>query len=636
MKKHTSLNYKQIFIILFALSIIFVNSKVLAYGNTESKVSLQEIGGSDKIETAVLTSKYQWKSTSENAIVVSQDDFLGALCAVPLGSKLNCPILFTEKSTLSKNTKAEISRLGSKNVYLIGNKDITSESVENELKRNFKNVIRVSGKDGEDISIKIAIIIGSCEEMFFVNEKDFPDALSIASIAGKKKAPIIFTNGKEISTGVIDYMNNNTIKQSYVVGGQALVSDDILNRLPNSYRLFGENRYETNVQIIKHFGDELKLDNVFVIPGENINSAIEGAPASIVAANNASPVLLTGNTVNPYTNSFIKSNNFNINNAVIIGGNSTLASKDLKIFNEVSNMNAKEYIETVTYDGSNQSCHPKVLYFPKKWGGWKYWMVFTPYPNGNDQYENPSILVSQTDSKWSTPKGLKNPVVSGLNQKGCHLSDPHLLFNEGANQMELWYRATYFDKEDRIIKLTSKDGVNWSAPQNMISFYGEKECLSPAIMFENNTYKMWYVNEKLKCEYIESHDGVNWSAPKEVNLNLTDSYVPWHLDVIKTDLGYEILFCVFKARQAILNDRVLMWGTSQDGLSFNNSSTVLTPSKDADAWDNKQIYRASFIKNNGMYKVFYSAMNKKNQWHIGLTKGKSMKDLHGHTYRNGK
>ena len=123
------------------------------------------------------------------------------------------------------------------------------------------------------------------------------------------------------------------------------------------------------------------------------------------------------------------------------------------------------------------------------------------------RYENPSILVSQTDHKWVTPTGLVNPVVSGLNQKGCHLSDPHILFNEKANQLELWYRATYFDKEDRIIRVTSKDGVHWSKQENMISFYNEKECLSPAIILENNTYKMWYVNESLKCMYIES---VRW------------------------------------------------------------------------------------------------------------------------------
>ena len=131
-------------------------------------------------------------------------------------------------------------------------------------------------------------------------------------------------------------------------------------------------------------------------------------------------------------------------------------------------------------------------------------------------------------------------------------------------------------------------------------------------------------------------DGTNWSKPKEVSLNLKDTYVPWHLDVIKTDLGYEILFSAFKLKEAILNNRVLMWGTSSDGLNFNNSDTVLIPSNDADSWDNKQIYRSTFIKTNGTYKVFYSAMNKKNQWHIGLSQGKNMKNLHGYTYKKRK
>ena len=60
-------------------------------------------------------------------------------------------------------------------------------------------------------------------------------------------------------------------------------------------------------------------------------------------------------------------------------------SKDLNIFSDVSSMNAKDYLDIVSYDGSNQGCHPKILYFPKKWNGWKYWMAFTPYPNSDDQ-----------------------------------------------------------------------------------------------------------------------------------------------------------------------------------------------------------------------------------------------------------
>ena len=50
---------------------------------------------------------------------------------------------------------------------------------------------------------------------------------------------------------------------------------------------------------------------------------------------------------------------------------------------------------TPTYDSRGQVVHPDVLYVPDGFGPekWPYWMAMTPYPNGNDAYENPSILV---------------------------------------------------------------------------------------------------------------------------------------------------------------------------------------------------------------------------------------------------
>lgn len=635
-KRLKSLNYKLIFTIMLLISNIFMNAKVFALSSSTRQIPVQEIEGSDKIETAISISKYHWKNTSEYVVVASVDDFFGALCAVPLASKLNCPILFTEKNTLNKNTKEEITRLGAKKVYIIGDSNIISQDTENEVKKIASRVDRVSGKDKTSISDNILSIIGKSDEIFIVNENDFPDSLSIASIAGEKRAPIIFTNKNDLSATAVNYIKNNNIKESCIIGGQGIVSDNILNKVPNPCRLFGENRYETNTEIIKHFSNELKMDNTFIVPGENISTSIQGIPAAVVAQSSLSPLILMGTSIDTYTESFIESNYSNIGNAIIIGGESTISSEDLKIFSDVSSTNAKDYLDTVSYDGSNQGCHPKVLYFPNKWNGWRYWMVFTPYPNSDDQYENPSILVSQTDHKWVIPNGLVNPVASGLNKKGCHLSDPHLVFNENTDQLELWYRATYFDTDDEIIRITSKDGVHWSKPQNMISFYDQKECLSPAVIFENNKYKMWYVDQNLKCMYTECGTDGHWSMPKEVNLNLKDSYVPWHLDVIKTDLGYEILFSAFKLNEAKLNNRVLMWGTSSDGLNFNNVTTVLIPTNHADSWDDKQIYRSTFIKDNGIYKVFYSAMNKNNQWHIGLAEGKSMKDLHGCKHRKHK
>lgn len=42
----------------------------------------------------------------------------------------------------------------------------------------------------------------------------------------------------------------------------------------------------------------------------------------------------------------------------------------------LKNAAAPEYIPT--YDGSNQSTHPSVLYFADGWHGFRYWMGMTP------------------------------------------------------------------------------------------------------------------------------------------------------------------------------------------------------------------------------------------------------------------
>jgi hypothetical protein len=51
-------------------------------------------------------------------------------------------------------------------------------------------------------------------------------------------------------------------------------------------------------------------------------------------------------------------------------------------------------VEIPTYDDSYQLTHPKVLYFSEGWNHYKYWMSMTPYPQQNDYFENPSIVVS--------------------------------------------------------------------------------------------------------------------------------------------------------------------------------------------------------------------------------------------------
>ncbi|MCX9028189.1 MAG: LamG domain-containing protein, partial [Candidatus Methanoperedens sp.] len=145
-------------------------------------------------------------------------------------------------------------------------------------------------------------------------------------------------------------------------------------------------------------------------------------------------------------------------------------------------------LDIPTYDGSGQAVHPDVYYNANGWRGYKYWMVMTPYPNGNDAYENPSILVSNDGISWSVPQGLQNPIdpqpASGSN------SDVDIVYNETADRIEIYYVESGAGTS-YLIRKTSSDGITWSAEKNTM-LVPDYQVMSPAIIKNGSVYDMWY------------------------------------------------------------------------------------------------------------------------------------------------
>ncbi|MFL0268870.1 cell wall-binding repeat-containing protein [Candidatus Clostridium radicumherbarum] len=620
--------------VLFNKSItIFISSVLISAAFTgkvsadtvQNNIAIKRLAGANRYETSSIISKYGWSNTSDNVILATGEDFPDSLCAAPLAAKLNAPILLTNKNSLNSFTKNEITRLKPKNVYIIGGQGVVSVATENEIRKMNINTIRIAGSNRYETSIQVAKFMDNPKEAFVTTGDDFPDSLSVASIAAKRGDPIILTKKDSISSDFMNYLVNNNITKSYVIGGPTLISDNVYNQLPNCTRIYGKNRYETNVNVLNTFSDVLNLSKVFITTGEDFPDALS---CSSFAGINSAPIILTNIKGEEVTKNFYKSIKPFIKNLNLLGGEAVVPSNIVETAPQ--GPNARNPLNIPTYEGSNQAVHPKVLYFQDGWNGWKYWMVMTPYPNGVDTWENPSIVVSNTGTQWQVPRGLVNPLTPLPPDRTQHNSDPHLVFNQSTNELELWYRLTLRNQEDRIYKITSADGIHWSTPQFIISFKN-KECLSPAIIWEDNKYKMWYISEEYKCMYIESSDGGStWTNPVEVNFNLTDTYVPWHIDVVHTDLGYEAVFCGAKKEEMNQNNRILFWSVSKDGVNFGRSKVILQATNDSLAFDNKQIYRSTFVKVDGVYKLFYSAMDKNIKWHIGLTQGYSLDDLHGY------
>jgi hypothetical protein len=66
-----------------------------------------------------------------------------------------CPILLTNKQTLSHQTEEEIARLRPKQIILLGSTGAISQEIEDELAESYK-VIRLGGRDRYETAAAVA------------------------------------------------------------------------------------------------------------------------------------------------------------------------------------------------------------------------------------------------------------------------------------------------------------------------------------------------------------------------------------------------------------------------------------------------------------------------------------------------
>lgn len=296
--------------------------------------------------------------------------------------------------------------------------------------------------------------------------------------------------------------------------------------------------------------------------------------------------------------------------------------------------NAKYKLNIISTYGDDEAYHPKVLSFKNAWNGYKYWMSYTPYPQeetsngeGNDLKENPHIAVSNDLINWTTLTNLDEPSDPQLKLR--YNSDAHIVYNNDLNRLECYWRyVDDIDDKAVIYRRYTADGINWSEKE--IAFIksprSKEDCVSPAILFEDGKYKMWYVDKNGTVKYTTSLDGKEWETPRILKLNYEESVKTWHLDVISTEKGYEMLVVAYESWK-LHNDMSLYYSYSKNGIEWSTAKAIIRPNVKTQNWDNRGIYRSSMIYEDGIYYLYYSGTNKKSHHGTGFVFGKDIYNL---------
>ena len=236
---------------------------------------------------------------------------------------------------------------------------------------------RVYGTNRFETSRKIATKIkeenssATFQNVIIASGSDFADALSASYLAKVKNAPILLVAGKSASvlSSTVDYVKKNAVANAnvYIVGGTSVVPDSLINDLKKAgctvKRIYGKNRYETNISVLKEAG--VKKEELLIASGADYADALS---ASAVGK----PILLVAGKTNSLTDSqkaylasLKKADSTALSKAYIIGGTgavSTGIEKQVKsLFKSTERVKGNNRYETSVAVAKRFFNNPKTL-----------------------------------------------------------------------------------------------------------------------------------------------------------------------------------------------------------------------------------------------------------------------------------
>ncbi|MBM7868548.1 putative cell wall-binding protein [Clostridium pascui] len=293
---------------LAVMSTILVSTVLMSANKVLAAPDIIRISGENRYKTSLQALDKGW-STAKNVVLVSGENFPDGLSAAPLAKKLDAPIILVNDKQINAEFLNKIKSLKTEKIFIIGGEGVISKVTENNLKNSLCiDVIRLSGQDRYETSINVANYMYSNfnmgKEVAVVSGENFPDAISMAPIAAIKGMPMILTSKSKVSDGVKTLLNGKEITKSYIIGGPAVISDNVSSGFPENQRIWGNNRYETNINIMRYFIGSLDITSIFIASGQNFPDALGGAG---LVAKNSSPFFLVSSSLSESVKDYIYS-----------------------------------------------------------------------------------------------------------------------------------------------------------------------------------------------------------------------------------------------------------------------------------------------------------------------------------------
>lgn len=266
--------------------------------------------------------------------------------------------------------------------------------------------------------------------------------------------------------------------------------------------------------------------------------------------------------------------------------------------------------------------HPDVMYFQMGKDGYKYWMIYTPYPGNND--ENLCIVRSNDGISW-TASGINNPVIPRNigPWNADHNADPDWLYISEYNKWFVVWSVVPTAGRCNLAFTYSDDGKSWNF--NVDWGRGNPVLIENAIeatmIFRDGRFHMLYCSPlgwlNMQVHYISFRwDNANnkitdiqqhgsWFAPATVDYQGGTG----HIDLVQAGNDFYLI-----GPRILQNAKtgLFCWKATGSLGAFEDYGTLLSPS--SSGFDSRYIYRSSLlqdekgnlIKVDGKFMLYYS------------------------------
>ncbi|APH20324.1 cell wall-binding repeat-containing protein [Clostridium botulinum] len=253
-----------------------VSENYINYIKSLGYKNIIRLGGKNRFDTnrAIINSMNIEKGTP--IVITNGYGFADALSVSSAAASKGYPILMSDSKTLPDEIKAKIREIQPSKVYLIGGQGSLSNNIITEVRNivpslNYSNITRIWGNSRYDTSLEICKYFNlDSDTAVIANGKNFPDALSGSALAAKQNAPIVLTNGKDMSNQK-KYLNMTNYKNLILLGGSGAISynlENILNGTINeldiikSKSVYSSNMKDNNGDIYSAYlySDDKKIE----------------------------------------------------------------------------------------------------------------------------------------------------------------------------------------------------------------------------------------------------------------------------------------------------------------------------------------------------------------------------------------